>query len=64
MSLLLVMIRIGEVSRVSALMFLVPPFAAIFGWILLDEKMPPIAWFGMVIAAIGVILPTKENHDC
>ncbi len=59
MSLLLAMIRLGEVSRVSALMFLVPPFAAIFGWLLLNEEMPPIAWLGMVIAAAGVILATR-----
>ncbi len=60
MSLLLAMIRIGEVSRVSALMFLVPPFAAVFGWILLGEEMPHIAWLGMGVAAAGVILATKK----
>ena len=64
MSLLLAMIRAGEVARVSALMFLVPPFAAIFGWLLLNEAMPLIAWFGMAIAAFGVILATKSNQNC
>ena len=63
MSLLIAMIRVGEVSRVSALMFLVPPFAAIFGWVLLGEEMPPIAWFGMLLAAIGVILATREKKN-
>ena len=62
MSLLLAMIRLGEVSRVSALMFLVPPIAALIGWILLGEQMPAIAWLGMAIAAFGVLLATREKH--
>ena len=41
LTLLLMMIRRGEVSRVSALFFLVPPMAALIGWLLLDEQMPP-----------------------
>ena len=61
-TLLLAMIRVGEVARVSALMFLVPPFAALFGWLLLDEEMPVFAWFGMIIAALGVILATKTKR--
>lgn len=60
-TLLLAMIRAGEVARVSALMFLVPPLAAIFGWVLLDEEMPLIAWSGMAVAALGVILATKSK---
>jgi len=60
MSLLLAMIRAGEVSRVSSLMFLVPPLAALLGWFLLDEEMPPIAWAGMAVAAIGVTIATRR----
>jgi drug/metabolite transporter (DMT)-like permease len=58
MTLLLMMIRRGEVSRVSALFFLVPPMAAVIGWVLLDEQMPPLAWAGLAIAAAGVALAT------
>ena len=61
MTLLLAMIRAGEVSRVSALMFLVPPLAAIFGWLLLGEIMPPIAWIGMALAGIGVTIATRKK---
>jgi len=60
MSLLLAMIRVGEVSRVSSLMFLVPPLAATFGWFLLGEEMPPIAWVGMAIAAVGVAIALRR----
>jgi drug/metabolite transporter (DMT)-like permease len=62
MTLLLAMIRAGEVSRVSALLFLVPPLAAIFGWLLLGEIMPPVAWIGMALAGIGVIIATRKNN--
>ena len=58
-SLLLMMIRNGEATRVSALFFLVPPTAAVMAWIVMDEKMTPLAWGGMAIAAVGVRLATR-----
>jgi len=44
--LLLAMIRAGDVARVSALFFLVPPLAALLAWAMLGEVMPPLAWGG------------------
>ena len=58
--LLLAMIRAGEVSKVSALLFLVPPLAALIAWIVLDEVMPPIAWLGLIMAGAGVFLATRK----
>lgn len=58
--LLLAMIRVGEVSRVSALFYLVPPFAAVIAWIVLDEIMPPLAWAGMGLAVAGVFIATHK----
>jgi drug/metabolite transporter (DMT)-like permease len=55
-TLLLAMIRRGEASRVSALFFLVPPGAALIAWATIGEAMPPLAWLGMGLAAIGVAL--------
>lgn len=60
--LLLAMIRAGEVSRVSALFFLVPPIAAAGAWIVLDEIMPPFAWLGMAVAGVGVFMATSQNR--
>lgn len=60
--LLLAMIRAGDVSRVSALFFLVPPMAAAIAWILLDEELPLIACLGMLIAAAGVFIATSAKH--
>ena len=62
LTLLLMMIRHGEVSRVSALFFLVPPTAALIGWLLLDEQMPPLAWVGLGLAAAGVALATRADR--
>lgn len=61
MSLLLAMIRAGEVSRVSALFYLVPALSALFAWPLLGEAMPPLAWGGMALAGVGVALVSKKR---
>ncbi len=58
---LLAMIRAGAVSRVSALMFLVPPGAALLAWLVLDEAMPPMAWAGLAVAGGGVYLATRPG---
>lgn len=57
--LLLTMIRFGEASRVSALFFLVPPVTAVIALVALGEALPPLAWVGMVLAAIGVYLVAR-----
>lgn len=61
-TLLLAMIRRGEAARVSALFFLVPPTAAIVAWALIGERIPSLAWFGMIVAAIGVAVVTKSSN--
>lgn len=62
-SLLLMMIRKGEATRVSALFFLVPPTAALIAWLVMDEKMTPLAWVGMAVAAFGVRLATRPQKQ-
>lgn len=60
-SLLLMMIRNGEATRVSALFFLVPPTSALIAWVVLDEQMMPLAWLGMAVAAVGVWMATRAK---
>ena len=60
-SLLLAMIRFGEVSRVSALMFLIPPVASVLAWLTLGEVMPVLAWAGMAVAIVGVLIATRAR---
>lgn len=59
-TLLLAMIRRGEASRVSALLYLVPPMAAVLSWLLIGEEMPPLAWAGMAVAAVGVAMVSPQ----
>jgi drug/metabolite transporter (DMT)-like permease len=63
--LLLAMIRAGEVARVSTLLFLVPPGAALAAWLVLDEAMPLIAWIGMAIAGVlsQILLEFEFGHS-
>jgi drug/metabolite transporter (DMT)-like permease len=60
LGLLLAMIRAGEVSRVSALFYLVPPLSALFAWPVLGEAMPPLGWLGMALATGGVALVSRR----
>jgi len=65
MSLLIMMIRQGEATRVSALFFLVPPVSALLAWLILKESMAPAAWAGMLVTALGVWLVSgaaTANH--
>ena len=59
--LLLAMIRAGQVSRVSTLLFLVPPLAAFIAWATLGEPMPLLAWIGLMISGGGVYLATQRH---
>lgn len=61
MSLLLAMIRAGEVSRVSSLFYLVPALSALVAWPLLGEAMPPLSWAGMALAGLGVALVRRKS---
>lgn len=56
MTLLLAMIRHGQATRASALLFLVPPGSAAIAWLLLGEPFPPLALLGMALAGLGVWL--------
>jgi drug/metabolite transporter (DMT)-like permease len=59
-TLLLMMVRRGTASQVSALFFLVPPLAAVIAWAILGESLPVAAWGGMAVAAVGVAIATRR----
>lgn len=59
-SLMLMMIRRGAVSRVASLIYLIPPTAAIEAWLMFGETLTLMQVAGMVVTAIGVYLATRK----
>ena len=55
-TLLTIMIRRGQASRMTSLFFLVPPTATAMAWVMLGETLTPIGIAGMVLTVIGVAL--------
>jgi drug/metabolite transporter (DMT)-like permease len=54
--LLFALIRHGAAARVASLFYLAPPFTAIFGFLLFDERLSPRALVGLAIVMAGVAL--------
>lgn len=59
-SLLYLMIRRGEASRVASLFYLVPPMTAVMASMVLGEMPGPLTMAGFAIAASGVYLSNKK----
>jgi drug/metabolite transporter (DMT)-like permease len=62
-SLLVMLIQRGAATRVSSLMYLVPPSTAVIAWLLFDEALTPLVLVGMAITAIGVWMVVREPTD-
>lgn len=57
--LMLIMIRRGAVSKVAALIYLIPPTAAIEAYFMFGETLNPLQIAAMAVAALGVYLATR-----
>jgi drug/metabolite transporter (DMT)-like permease len=60
-TLLMLLIRHGEVSRVSGLMFLVPGVSALMAYGLFGETLLPVQIIGMAVCAAAVLLVTRSG---
>ncbi len=58
--LLLGLIRRGALSRVTALLYLVPAVTALMAWVLFGETLTMVQIAGMALASIGVALAAKR----
>jgi len=58
-SLMLMMIRRGAVSRVAALIYLIPPTAAIEAYLMFGETLTVLQIAFMALTAFGVYLATR-----
>jgi drug/metabolite transporter (DMT)-like permease len=59
--LMLIMIRKGAVSRVAALIYLIPPLVAFEVWVLFHETLSLVQMTGMALTVLGVILARRET---
>ena len=59
-SLLMALIQRGAATRVTSLMYLVPPTTAVMAWMLFGEQLTPLVVFGMAATAVGVWLVVKS----
>ena len=59
-SLLLLLIQRGAATRVTSLMYMVPPCAALLAWLLFREALTPVVFAGIALTAIGVALVVRE----
>ena len=56
----LLMIRRGEISRVSTYLYLVPALVAVEAWILFGEALTPLQILGMAVTILGVVLASRK----
>ena len=59
-SLLFILIRRGNATKVSSLMYLTPPTTAILAWIFFKEPLTPIIILGTVVTSFGVLLVNQS----
>jgi drug/metabolite transporter (DMT)-like permease len=59
-SLLMVLIQRGAATRVTSLLYLVPPCTAMLAWWLFGERMATSGWLGMALCAVGVGLVLRQ----
>ena len=61
------LLRRGDASRVSSLLYLVPPVTALMAWAVFRETLAPLAIAGMALTVIGVALvaagPASPGKD-
>lgn len=61
-SLYIAMLARGDATRISALMYLVPPLAMALAWVLLGETLRPLALAGLALSALGVYIVTRQTR--
>jgi drug/metabolite transporter (DMT)-like permease len=60
-SLLYLLIQRGAATRVTSLLYLVPPCTAVLAWLLFDELLTPMVLAGLAVTAVGVALVVRTG---
>ena len=61
-SLYVAMLARGNATRISALMYLVPPLAMVTAWALLGEPLRVLALAGLALSALGVYIVIRQTR--
>jgi drug/metabolite transporter (DMT)-like permease len=61
-TLLVWMLRRGEATRVTALLLLVPPLAAVQAFVFFGEQLSLVQFVGLVLALVGVLLARAQSR--
>ncbi|MCX7222867.1 MAG: DMT family transporter, partial [Burkholderiales bacterium] len=61
MSLWFILLRKGDATKVSSMMYLVPPSTALMAWFLFDETLTPLILLGILITMFGVVLVNQTT---
>ncbi len=62
-NLYMVMIRHGQVSKVSTVFYLVPAIAALIAWVMFGETLNLLQIAGMAICALAVAIATRPDRQ-
>jgi drug/metabolite transporter (DMT)-like permease len=62
-SLLYLLIQRGEATRVTSLLYLVPPCTALLAWAMFGESLTPLMMLGMALTVVGVALVVRRRSD-
>lgn len=60
-SLMFIMIRRGQAGQVARLFFLIPGVSALMGFVLLGERLQPLALAGFALSALAVCLASRKR---
>ena len=52
----------GDATRISSLLYLVPPLAMFIAWAVLGERLTTLAIFGFALSAAGVYIVNRQTH--
>ncbi len=61
-SILMYLLARSSASETVAWLYLVPPLAAFFSWLVLDERLSVVDFVGFLIVSLGVFLATRVTH--
>ncbi len=61
-SLFVGLVQRGDATRISSLLYLVPPLAMVVAWFILGETMTPTAMLGMAVCITGVWMVNRATR--